>query len=161
MVESYVFGFWSWEEIINWYLTLPAYGQVLCLLAAFAIIALVVAIVYYVVKGVAYLVYYVVKGVVYLVAGIFYGIYKVFEALYYLITGKEKSKKEEKVVPIQVDEVVQVEEAIQKVELTVQYCSECGSQITDTINQQLAAIGIAYCAHCGKGYKSGFIEIES
>ena len=78
MVELNVLGLWTWEEFINWYLTLPGYGQVLCLLAAFAIITLAVALVYYIVKGVVYLVYYILKGVVYLFAGIFYGIYKVF-----------------------------------------------------------------------------------
>ena len=155
-----MFGIWTWEELSSWYLTLPAYGQVLCLLAAFALIALVVALVYYIIKGVAYLVYYILKGVAYLVGGIFYGIYKLFEALYYLLTGKERPKKVEEVSTTPIEKVIIVQEVKAKVEPTPLYCSECGSEITDTMSQQLDMSGIAYCAHCGKGYKSGFIEIE-
>lgn len=160
MVDSYVFGLWTWEELINWYLTLPGYGQILCLLCAFALISLAIALVYYIVKGVIYLVYYILKGAIYLVAGIFYGIYKVFEGLYYLLTGKQKPKKTEKKSSIQVEETVKIQEKTPSVELIVQFCSECGSRIIDTMAQQLATSGLAYCPHCGKGFKSGFVEIE-
>ena len=161
MAEIFVLGTWNWEELVNWYLALPGYGQVLCLLAAFAIIAFAVAIVYYIIKGVVYLVYYILKGVVYLVVGIFYGIYKLFEALYYLLTGKERPKKTEKKEIVKAEETQKIQEKVPpKIEPIVQFCSECGSKITDAMAKQLTYSGLAYCAHCGKGYKSGFLEIE-
>jgi len=161
MGKAYFFGFWTWEELINWYLILPAYGQLLCLLAAFALISLLVALVYYIIKGVVYLIYYIFKAVIYVVAGVFYGIYKIFEAFYYLLTGKQRPKKQEK-EPIKRENLVaKVKEKTPEVEPVVQYCSECGSRISETMAQQLAISGLAYCSICGKGYRTGFIEMES
>jgi DNA-directed RNA polymerase subunit RPC12/RpoP len=39
------------------------------------------------------------------------------------------------------------------------YCSECGSQYTEIMLEQLKENGIAYCVFCGKGYKS--IEVKA
>ena len=39
------------------------------------------------------------------------------------------------------------------------YCSECGTQYTERMLEQLEEIGIAYCVYCGKGYKSVKAEV--
>ena len=62
---------------------------------------------------------------------------------------------------MQTEKIIEIQEKVPpKIEPAVQFCSECGSMITDTMAQQLNTSGLAYCAHCGKGYGSGFIEIE-
>ena len=78
MSEVNIFGV-PWEEIVDWYLTQPLYGQILVLVGLIALLALAVVILYYVLKGVAYLVYYVLKGVYYLLKGIGLLFYKIFE----------------------------------------------------------------------------------
>ena len=87
MSDTYIFNV-SWEEIVNWYLAQPIYGQILILVGLIALLALAIVIVYYVLKGVVYLVYYVLKGVYYLLKGIGFLFYRLFEELYYLISGK-------------------------------------------------------------------------
>ena len=89
MVDVYIFGI-LWEEIVNWFLIQPIYGQILVLVGVIALLALAVVIVYYVLKGVAYLVYYILKGVYYLLKGLGLLFYKAFEALYYAISGETK-----------------------------------------------------------------------
>ncbi len=62
MANIYVFGT-PWQEIVDWFLVQPIYGQILVLIGVFAVLALAIVIAYYVLKGAAYLVYYVLKGV--------------------------------------------------------------------------------------------------
>ena len=90
MSEVNIFGV-PWEEIVNWYLAQPIYGQILVMVGLVALLALAVVIVYYVLKGVAYLVYYVLKGIYYLLKGIGLLFYKICEGLYYAISGKPKN----------------------------------------------------------------------
>ena len=59
-----------WEEIVNWFVILPIYGQILILVGVIAILALVITLVYYLLKGLAYLVYYILKGAYYLLKGL-------------------------------------------------------------------------------------------
>ena len=89
MSDVYIFGV-AWEEIVNWFVAQPLYGQILVLIGLFAVIALAVVIVYFVLKGVVYLVYYILKGVYYLLKGIGLLFYKLCEGLYYAISGKPK-----------------------------------------------------------------------
>ena len=161
-----------WEEIMNWFLGIPIYAQVLVVIGAMCVLIVSVIIVYYVLKGTAYLIYYVLKGVYLLIKGIFTGMYKLFEELYYAISGKPKPIKEstDKICcgssePLQEsyeerEIIVPARKEIQVIQLDAMYCSECGSQYTERMFEQLRVNGIAYCVYCGKGYKSNKAEVE-
>ncbi|MBY9021559.1 MAG: hypothetical protein KGD67_10890 [Candidatus Lokiarchaeota archaeon] len=160
------------QEFISWFLALPLASQFFVILAAVGVIILSVVIVYYVIKGVAYLVYYILKGVYLLLKGIFVGIYKLFEEIYYDISGKPKPIKEssnkkcceEAESPQQSYEEQEIIKPMQKEVQIIQpdavFCSECGSQYTERMLEQLREIGVAYCVFCGKGYKSTKVEVE-
>jgi len=158
MADIYVFGV-PWQEIVDWYLAQPVYGQIFILIGIFALLALAVVIVYYVLKGVAYLIYYVLKGVYYLLKGIGLLFYKIFEALYYAISGKPKPDKNKDVVQqvspqviiVKEDEepIVPIQKTVQIIQPDVSYCSECGNKFSDSMLESLSEKGIAYCIHCG------------
>lgn len=162
MNRTYVFnnGGYSltWGEIADWYLSMPLFGQILVAVGLFTILALIIVAVYYLLKGIAYLIYYIFKGVYYLIHGIFLGIYKIFEGLYYLITGKPKKTKEVKEDP-DINEKTQEPSEIPHIPIEefhpiVEYfCSECGMKFSDRMAGQITSNGIAFCEHCGKGFK--------
>jgi len=167
MSEVNIFGV-PWEEIVNWYIVQPLYGQILVLIGLIAILALAVVIVYYVLKGVAYLVYYVLKGVYYLLKGIGLLFYKIFEALYYAISGKSKpepASAQEQQAPPQIEKepepIIPVQRSYQTVQSDVAYCSECGGQFSDSMIHTLSNKGFVYCIHCGKGFQANSMKIES
>jgi len=97
-------------------------------------------------------------------------LYKLFEEIYYAISGKPKPVKkapssEEQIVTqpqtyVEPEIIKLVPKKIQTVQPDAVYCSECGSQYTERMLEQLAENGIAFCVYCGKGYKSNTIEIE-
>ena len=161
-----------WQEFITWFLALPIYSQVFAIMVAVGAIILSVIIVYFTLKGVAYLVYYILKGVYLLLKGIFTGLYKLFEELYYEISGKPKPIKESpdkkccehSEAPQQSYEEQEIikptQKEIQIVQPDAVFCSECGSQYTERMVEQLSEIGIAYCVFCGKGYKSTEVKVE-
>ncbi|MHA1930961.1 MAG: hypothetical protein ACW96X_00380 [Promethearchaeota archaeon] len=172
MVDVYIFGV-IWEDLVNWFIVQPIYGQVLVLVGVIALLALAVVITYYVLKGVAYLVYYVLKGVYYLLKGIGLLVFKIFEALYYAISGKPKPEccktaQEQQTVQQVVQQVEKEPEPITPVQKTYQtvnpdvtFCSECGSKFSDSMIQTLSNKGFVYCIHCGKGFQGNSINIES
>jgi hypothetical protein len=159
-----------WQEFITWFLALPIYSQVFAIMVAVGAIILSVIIVYFTLKGVAYLVYYILKGVYLLLKGIFTGLYKLFEEIYYEVSGKPKPIKqssdkkccEHSEVPQQSYEEKEIIKPMQKEIQIVQpdavFCSECGSQYTERMLEQLSENGTAYCVFCGKGYKSTEVE---
>jgi len=161
-----------WQEFITWFLGMPIYAQVLLIVGAVATIVLAVIIVYYVLKGVAYLIYYILKGTYLLLKAIFVGIYKLFEELYYTISGKPKPIKEpsdkkcceQPEAPQQSYEeqeiIVPSQKEIQIIQPDAVFCSECGTQYTERMIEQLKQNGIAYCVYCGKGYKSTEVKLE-
>jgi len=166
MVNAYVFGI-PWQEIVDWYLAQPVYGQIFILIGIFALLALAVVIVYYVLKGVAYLIYYVLKGVYYLLKGIGLLFYKIFEALYYAISGKPKPEStpvQVQPAPPQVKEepepIIPIQKTFQRVHPDVAFCSECGSKFSDSMMDTLSDKGFVYCIHCGKGFQANSIKIE-
>ncbi len=160
-----------WEEFMSWFLSIPIYAQVLLIIGAVAVLVLAVILVYYVLKGTAYLIYYILKGTFYLIKGIFVGIFKLIEELYYAISGKPKPVKspsgkeccEQPEPPQQSYEeqeiIVPSHKEIQIILPDAVYCSECGSQYTERMLEQLREIGTAYCVFCGKGYKSTKAEV--
>jgi hypothetical protein len=169
MNDVYIFGV-AWEEIVNWFIAQPLYGQILVLIGLIAILALAVVIVYFVLKGVAYLVYYVLKGVFYLLKGIGLLFYKIFEGLYYAISGKPKPEStaiQEQQVPPQVivvkesEPIIPVQRTYQTVQSDVAFCSECGSQFSDSMVQTLTNKGFVFCIKCGHGFQASSMKIES
>ncbi|MFW9823711.1 MAG: hypothetical protein ACFFE4_12280 [Candidatus Thorarchaeota archaeon] len=168
MFDVNVFGV-GWEEIVNWFLAQPIYAQVLVLVGVVALLVLAVVIVYYVLKGVAYLIYYLLKGVYYLLKGIGLLFYKTFEALYYAISGKPKPEhsipvQEEQVV-IRVEKepepIIPTQKTYQPVNPDVVFCSECGSKFSESMIKTLSNKGFVYCIHCGKGFQTNSMKIES
>lgn len=158
-----------WQEFLNWFLAIPLYGQVLVIFGAAIILILVIVLVYYVLKGVVYLVYYLLKSVYLLLKGIGILFYKLFEAIYYAISGKPRPPKKESMQqePIQQnssqvqEEQMHIEpKEIHVIQPHAAYCSECGAEFTEKMEQQLLENGIVFCVHCGKGYKANMIEIE-
>jgi hypothetical protein len=170
MSDIYIFNI-SWEEIANWYLAQPIYGQILILVGVIALLALAIVITYYILKGVVYLVYYVLKGVYYLLKGIGLLFYKIFEELYYLISGKPKHKKtptpeqsdqsENPQVEEQSESITPLQRTFQNLHTDVSFCSECGSEFSDSMIQTLANEGLVYCIHCGQGFQANSMKIET
>lgn len=160
-----------WQEFVNWFLSIPLYGQVLVVIGIAAVLILAGVLVYYILKGVAYLIYYIFKGVYLLLKGIGILFYKLFEAIYYAISGKPRPIKQEQLeqeqqAPPQIQEEVKpqyvepVKQELFNVKPNAAYCSECGAEFSDRMQQQLAERGIAYCVHCGKGFKANKVELE-
>ena len=169
MSDVYIFGV-AWEEIVNWFVAQPLYGQILVLIGLIAVIALAVVIVYFVLKGVAYLVYYVLKGVYYLLKGIGLLFYKLCEGLYYVISGKPKPESataQEQQAPPQVivvkepEPITPVQRTYQTVQSDVGFCSECGSPFSDSMVQTLSNKGFVFCIRCGHGFQANSVKIES
>jgi len=169
MSEVYIFGV-AWEEIVNWFVAQPLYGQILVLIGLFAVIALAVVIVYFVLKGVVYLVYYILKGVYYLLKGIGLLFYKLCEGLYYAISGKpkpESATEQEQQAPPQVivvkepEPIIPVQKTYQAVQSDVAFCSECGSPFSDSMVQTLSNKGSVFCIRCGHGFQANSMKIES
>jgi len=156
------------QEIVDWFLAQPLYGQILVLIGVVAVLALAVVIAYYVIKGVAYLIYYLLKGIYYLLKGIGLLFYKLCEALYYAISGKEKPNankpehQETEVIqqPVQQVSQPQPQKVVQTVDPEAAFCTECGKEFSVGMAQQLHDKGFVYCVHCGKGFKSNYMQIE-
>jgi len=157
-----------WQEFMTWFLSMPIPAQVLMIIGTVASLILAVLIVYFVLKGVGYLIYYILKGVYLLLKGIFEGLYKLFEEIYYDVSGKPKpvkkasSSEEQKVnqpqTYVEPEIIKPVLKEIQTVQPNAVYCSECGSQYTERMLEQLAENGVAFCVYCGKGYKANLVE---
>jgi len=159
----------GFEEFMNWFLSIPMYGQILVIVGIVASLVLAAVIIYYVIKGVAYLIYYILKGVYLLLKGIGLGLYKLCEALYYAISGRPKPIKqpcyEQPQAPsLPQKELIKVEpiqQNYQPIQPNATFCSECGMEFTERMHHQLAETGVVYCVHCGKGYKARAANIEA
>lgn len=150
-----------WQDFAEWFWTIPPFGQFLVGIGLVALIALIVTGVYYLIKGILYLIYYILKGVYYLIKGIILGIYYFFTAIYYVISGKERPKKEMiiiKEVPVPVVEAPKPETISKDAPA---FCPGCGVRLPDRMIELMNSNGIAHCSFCGKGFKEGFIEMES
>jgi len=163
MADIYVFGT-PWQEIVDWFLVQPIYGQILVLIGVFAVLALAIVVAYYIIKGAAYLVYYVLKGVYYLLKGIGLLFYKLCEGLYYLISGKPKPDSPEQQVQPQISKTiiqnVPIQKTIQEVHTEVSFCSECGNKFSNSMFHTLSEKGMVFCIHCGKGFQTNSAIIE-
>ncbi len=139
-------------NVVNWYLELPLFGQIIVIL----IILLIVVGTYYLLKGIGYLIYYAFKGIYYLIRGFFLGIYKIIKGLYNLISGKHKKSEQEET--IQHKEPIESKETPQKLIQEYQpaaeyYCSECGMKFSDKMAYKIYSKGITFCDYCGKGFE--------
>jgi len=158
------------QEFMEWFLSIPLYGQILVVIAIAAVLVLTAIGVYYVIKGVLYLIYYILKGVYLLLKGIGLLFYKLFKTIYYAISGKSCCPAEQKPVEQEITPQLHNESEIRKIEPMEEeldiinpraaYCTACGSEFSERMHQQLIERGIAYCALCGKGFKVNVIEME-
>ncbi|MHA2281008.1 MAG: hypothetical protein ACXAC5_09160 [Promethearchaeota archaeon] len=133
-----------YNEFINWYLEQPIYGQILSIIGIIAILALIIIIVYYIIKGIVYLIYYILKGIYYLLKGIGLMFFKLSEGFYYLVSGKKKPEK------------LMKNECPQRIiggTNKIFYCSECGIVLSAKMVNQMFSQNIAYCVNCGKGLR--------
>ncbi len=136
-----------WYNIfIDWYLEQPIYGQVFALIGIIALIALLITLIYFIIKGIAYLVYYIFKGLYYLLRYIGYGFYKLFEGFYYLVSGKSKSSN-------QIDLQANINENFtSEYHYNLEYCSECGRKFSEKMKYSLERNGMVFCVNCGKKF---------
>ncbi len=167
----------TWGDVANWFMALPLYEQILIAVGITAILVLIGVGIYYLIKGIAYLIYYVLKGVAYLLYymlkglyylfyGLFLGLYKLFEGLYYLISGKPRPKKQEQQPTPRIEEPIKTKtpiprKIIQNIPEKIAFCGECGAKFTDSMSQHLSDKGLAFCIHCGAGFKFNSVNIES
>ena len=154
MADYYIFGV-PWEEFVIWFFSQPLYGKILIVAGIIAILALVITLIYYIIKGIAYLIYYILKGLYYLLKGTCIGLYKLFKAIYHAISGKPTTKAAMQ-MPIQ-QAVISVpmqplKRTIKEVRSDATFCSECGLKFTDKMAQQLTANGHCFCVQCGSGF---------
>jgi len=167
-----MFGFWTWEEVLNWYTALPIYGQILVIICICAALALLFVGLYYLIKGVIYLVYYAFLGIAYLMYAMCFAFYKLIEALYYGITGEPRPEEEKvKFKKLQIKKIkTKVEEHSVKAppkivritpEVIPLFCSECGNKFTDSMKGLLTSKGAVFCPFCGKDFKSQLIEVSN
>ncbi|KKM08375.1 hypothetical protein LCGC14_1724400 [marine sediment metagenome] len=165
MIDVNIFGI-PWEEIVNWFVIQPIYGQILILVGVIALLALAIVLVYYILKGVAYLVYYILKGTYYLLKGIGLLFYKACEALYYAISEKPKpgsvsiQQPGAPQIEIQPEPIIPIQKNHQHIQPDATFCTECGTKYTDKMIQTLSNKGSVFCIHCGKGFQANFLEIE-
>jgi len=142
--ETFLRNIGVWFNIfIDWYLEQPLYGQVLAAIGIIALLALVVTLLYYIIKGIAYLIYYIIKGIFYLLKYIGYGIFKLFESFYLLVSGKSKSKEKK-------DDHLNIQNNHSKnPRVFIEYCSECGEKISNKMKIHLKRNEIVFCVNCG------------
>ena len=165
MIDVNIFGI-PWEEIVNWFVIQPIYGQILILVGVFALLALAIVLVYYILKGVAYLVYYILKGTYYLLKGIGLLFYKACEALYYVISGETKPGNVSVQQPVapqiekQPEPIIPIQKNHQHIQPDAAFCTECGTKFTYIMLKTLSNNGSVFCIQCGRGFQANSLEIE-
>ncbi len=173
----------TWNDFVDYFWSQPLFGQVLIAIGVTTLLILIGIGLYYLIKGIAYGLYYLFKGIAYLIYYIFLGIGYVFygiglglvklvQWIYYGISGKPRPKKQKKETNSEKIEAVPSEiqqnklEPIQKfpsehIPQSKKICSSCGVEFSENILIALKSQSIAYCEHCGKGFKAEIVEIES
>ncbi|MFX1328275.1 MAG: hypothetical protein ACFE91_09030 [Promethearchaeota archaeon] len=136
-----------WYNIfVEWYIEQPIYGQIFALIGIIALLALLITLIYFIIKGIAYLVYYIFKGLYYLLRYIGYGIYKLFEGFYFLVSGKSKSSN-------QIDNQANINENFSsEYPYNLEYCSECGKKFSEKMKYRFERNGMVFCVNCGKQF---------
>lgn len=150
-----------YNEFIEWYLVQPIYGQILVIIGIVALLAIIITLVYYLIKGISYLIYYAIKGVYYLLKGVGFGFYKLCEGFYYLISGKPKPKMQKQDVSKQNKKSYeQSEDSNRLMEnqpnimyCNIMYCNECGNKFSEKMHNNLKTNGFTFCVHCGKRFE--------
>ena len=163
-MEYYSYEF-DWSDFVNWFFSLPLFGQILVVIGLIVIAVLILIGVYYILKGIAYLIYYTCKGIYYIFKGIAIGIYRLITGTYRLLFGKPepsttKSETIEKEETTPEPKPV-VQEIIEKTpHEIVRFCPECGVKLTDLSIQQINQHGFAYCTYCGNKVNLSLVNIE-
>ena len=136
--------FMWYNEFVEWYLVQPIYGQILSIIGIIVILALVITLIYYVIKGIAYLFYYILKGIYYLLKGIGLGIFKLCEGFYKLVSGKLKANK-------QIENInANSEDQFNRIQKKIIFCTECGKRFSEKMVRKILLNGNVYCVNCGK-----------
>lgn len=143
-----------YNEFIEWYLVQPIYGQILSIIGIIALLALVITLVYYVIKGIAYLIYYFLKGIYLLLKGIGLGIFKLCEGFYKLVSGEIKIKK-----PTTENNVYNGNQDNQ-IKSNLIYCNECGRRFSEKMMRKILSRENVFCTNCGKEFYFSEFQIS-
>ena len=135
-------------EFIEWYMIQPIYGQIFAIIGILTILALLVTLVFYIIKGIAYLFFYILKGVYYLLKGIGLGIFKLCEGFYRLVSGKHLPLKHSQNDNFQVN----INDGVKT--NMILFCSQCGKRFSEKMINRMFTIGLTYCINCGKEFKA-------
>jgi hypothetical protein len=140
----------------KWFFHQPVFAQILTTIGIFAIITMILVIVYYIIKSIHHLITKGIRG-------------KKDEA-------EERSQKEEQrqsypyissrekaleMQPDQVEKGPPKEEIIVHYPKRVKYCSACGMVFSDKVKNILKKRGNAFCEYCGKVHKVMEQSVES
>ncbi|MFX0042616.1 MAG: hypothetical protein ACFE8L_06875 [Candidatus Hodarchaeota archaeon] len=144
-----------YNRFIEWYLEQPVYGQILVIIGIVVLLALIITLVFYLIKGICYLIYYALKGVYYLLKGIGLGFYRLCEGFYYLVSGKPRPKTQKQEVSHEQsdDSTRLMENRPNNIYCNIMYCSECGNKFSEKMHNNLKTNRITFCVHCGKRFE--------
>lgn len=143
-----------YDKFIEWYLVQPIYGQVLTIIGIIALLALVITLIYYVIKGIAYLFYYILKGIYLLLKGIGFGIFKLCEGFYKLVSGDAKKNKHTNNV------ILPNEDQFNNIQTNITFCTECGSRFSEKMIRKILLNGNVFCVNCGKEFTLNEFQIS-
>ena len=143
-----------YEEFIQWYLVQPIYGQILTIIGIIALLALMVTIIYFVIKGIAYLIYYILKGIYYLLKGIGLGIFKLCEGFYKLVSGEINVNKQTE------NNNTHSENQFNGIQSNIIYCNECGKSFSENMMRKIHSNENVFCTNCGKGFSIEEFQIS-
>ena len=174
MADWYVFKAGEYgitgDQLAQWYFSLPLIAQVMIVVLVFAVVALTLILIYYILLGIGYLIYYLLKGLYYLFKGICVLTYKLLKGIYHMIFGKggtavpttEQGQQVQSApvqapvqyaaVPAPAIQVITKTPAIEQVASQARFCPECGMAFTTKMVEYLRANGRVYCEFCGKGF---------
>ena len=143
-----------YNEFVEWYLVQPIYGQILSIIGIIALLALVITLIYYVIKGIAYLFYYILKGIYYLLKGIGLGIFKLCEGFYKLVSGDLKANKQIE------NNNTYSENQFNGTKYNIIFCTECGKKFSEKMIRKILLNGNVFCVNCGKEFIRNEFQIS-
>ena len=159
---------YSWEEFIQELGSLTLGMQILAILGLILLLVMIGTLIYYIIKGVCYLVYYLLKGVFLLIKGIVVGFYRICEALYYIISGKSKTKKP--IPPYNPSSSQEISTTPIKTKTSGSeilkgapkkagsFCPYCGAPFSKRMFDRLSSEQKVFCPNCGTGYMQNIVE---
>ncbi len=143
------------EQLADWYFSLPLFGQVLIVLSIMAILALIFALIFYIILGLGYVVYYLLKGLYYLLKEVGHLLLRLSKGIYRMIFDQGAHQPDH---PHQqkIQSPTEVHSTLikkQKIDSQIKFCNECGAKFTLKMKEFLNSRGRVYCEYCGKGFE--------